>query len=251
MRVLPISGKGARTADDHLRDAIKHNKREHRRAPANVDESRSSLNLLLEGGATADDVLRRARELVGELAFKRKDSPRAFEYVISLPAGSAIDPRVYFGDALRWIKHRHNLTVLSADVHLDEGAPHCHVLLSPVRDGRLLRRDDVLGGRSALQVLGRDFAREVASRHGLKAPKAPRGSDRIALARLVLANLRDDPGKAWQSITAAVMSDPAPFAAELGIEAPVSPNRRLRTSTAIFTSAGKGPKREPFAPAGD
>ena len=245
LRVAPISGRGFSNADAHLREALKHNLRESMQTRPNVDQERSHRNLHLEGEETTAGVLKVSRTLTGTLRFKRKDSPRAFEFVVSLPANTDIDVQVYFHRSLCWLKARFGLPVLAADVHLDECAPHCHVLFSPVQEGRLLRRDDIIGGRDALKALHRDFDREVATKFGLKRRALLRGPAREELWRQVLERVLSDPQCARVSLEAAVRRDLAQFAREVGVAVPV-PVRRLKTFTQIMTSPGKGPKVERF-----
>ena len=239
--------------------AARHNKREIQAelgvVGGTIDPARVCLNYTLAGPAAAADVALLAKELmaaagVGKL---RKDAVQALELVFSLPVGSAIDHRDYFDACTAWAGAAYGCPVLSSDVHLDEAAPHCHVLVLPLVGGRMAG-SDLYGGRQELMAMQEQFHSVVAGKFGLSKPPARlSGTAKQAGARAVLQRLRetgDDAlkSRAWAVIRAAVESDPAPFALALGIEleGPAKPRaKKLRTSTQIFTGKGKGPAKEP------
>lgn len=68
---------------------------------------------------------------------KRKDCVRAIELMFSLPTHLLVDRIAFFTDAVAWIKAYYSIPVLSAVVHLDESSPHCHVLMLPLREGKM------------------------------------------------------------------------------------------------------------------
>jgi Plasmid recombination enzyme len=63
--------------------------------------------------------------------------------------------------------------VLSADVHLDEPAPHMHVLLLPLCDGHM-QGSAVVGGPSKLRATHAGFQADIGAKHGLAMPSLPR-----------------------------------------------------------------------------
>src|SRR5207245_6185490 len=55
-------------------------------------------------------------------------------------------------DSLAWIEVYFAVPVLSAVVHVDEAAPHMHVLLLPLLNGRM-QGSDLVGSRSRLRAM--------------------------------------------------------------------------------------------------
>jgi hypothetical protein len=188
---------------------------------------------------------------VGKL---RKDAVVGLEAVFSLPVGHAIDRRQYFAQCVEWagVQFGGAANILSADIHHDEAQPHVHILLVPLVNGRMVG-SDMVGNRQTLRALQSKFFDEVARPFGLTKPPARlMGAAKTETAARVIATMKasNDPAlksAAWAVIRAAIESDPAPFVATLGVA--ITPKaKRLRSSTAIFTSTGKGPKKEAKQP---
>jgi len=227
--------------------ASKHNKRKlasHKGA----DSDLSHLNQVLRGPSTPEDVAAMAKTLMsaaGIHTLKRKDNITAIEAIASLPVGSVIDPLAYFTDFNAWAEKRfgkHN--ILSADIHLDEAAPHCHILILPLVGDRL-DASGIVGNRAALKSMNSDFHSDVASKYGLRlAPPKLSGDARRNAAKQVRERLIEDAdvtmlGGVWASVCDAIDRYPEPFVAELGILLQAKPSK---TFEQIATSTGKGPK---------
>ena len=250
MRVKKLKGNGI------IKAAARHNKREIQAelgAIGSIDPTRSHLNETLMGPDAADDVCQLAKTLmaaagVGKL---RKDAVMGLEFVFSLPHGHALDDRAYFTACAKWaglaFGGAHN--VLSADIHRDEAAPHCHVLLLPLIDGRM-DGSNLLGGKQKLMALQKDFHASVASKFGLsKAPARLAGTTKQAGAKAVLQHLRDTANpilkdRGWPAYRDAIEAAPASFLLAYGLELATT-EKKLRTFTQIMTSKGKGPAKEP------
>jgi Plasmid recombination enzyme len=230
--------------------AARHNKRElqnERGAASHIDEQRSSLNYCLAGEITAKGIDAAAKRRLSDAGITtlRKDAVRVIEAVFSLPSRSAIDHRAYFTDCTRWVGERFgNANMLSSDVHLDEAAPHCHVLFVPLVDGRM-RGSDLLGGRARLAELANDFHAKIATLYGLprRVPKLA-GEKKHALAEMIVKRLLSDSdgattSKVWQSIRDAIENDPEPFAAQLGIDTP-QPETKPKRKSFVETMTGTG-----------
>jgi Plasmid recombination enzyme len=230
--------------------AARHNKRElqnERRAASHIDARRSSMNYCLAGEITAKGIDNAAKQMLADagIATLRKDAVRVIEAVFSLPSKSEIDHRAYFTDCTRWVGERFGVAnVLSSDVHLDEAAPHCHVLFVPLVDGRM-RGSDLLGGRARLAELANDFQANIATLYGLprRVPKLA-GEKKHALAEMIVKRLLSDSdgattSKVWQSIRDAIENDAEPFAAQLGIDRPQLETKPKRKSF-VETMTGKG-----------
>jgi hypothetical protein len=249
MRVKKLKGNGIITA------AARHNRRVIQAelgAVGSIDPTRSCLNETLTGPSTAADVGQLAKDLMtaAGVVKLRKDAVMGLEIVFSLPTATAIDDRAYFTACAEWAGAAFGgaQNVLSVDIHRDEAAPHCHVLLLPLIDGRMIG-NKLIGGKQKLMALQKEFHAVVASTFGLsKAPARLSGSTKQAGAKAVLQKLRETSdgalqSAAWAVIREAVERDPAPYLLALGIEL-ATPEKKLRTSTAIFTSKGKGKAKE-------
>lgn len=169
LRLATIAGSGKFLA------AARHNKRalqNERGSAGHIDPALSHLNYPLLELATPEEVYQRAKMMMhtAGLAKLRKNGVAAIEIIFSLPAHSQIEHHTYFVDCTDWAATqfgRENL--LSSDVHLDEAAPHCHVLVLPLRGGRM-QGSDVMGDRQAMLKRQASFYEAVSSRHGLTKP---------------------------------------------------------------------------------
>jgi hypothetical protein len=247
LRIKKLKGGGIVTV------AARHNKREIQAemgATGSIDPASSHLNYTLAGPAAAGDVGQLAKDLMTAAGITklRKDAVMALEIVFSLPPGHAIDDRAYFTDCVAWAGRYFGGVTLGVDIHLDEAAPHCHVLLLPLIGGRMAG-SDMLGGKQMLAALQKDFFDQVAAAHGLsKAPARLAGASKQAAAKAVLQTLRDTGDKAlqskvWATLRDVIERDPAPFLLALGIELQ-APEKKLKTFTQIMTSKGKGSAKE-------
>jgi hypothetical protein len=168
MAVERLSGK---KRPNILHIAASHNKREAR-ATIKIDPERSHLNEALEGPPDAAGVMRRANELMtaAGVAKLRKDAIQALECVFSLPPNHGLDERAYFSDCAAWAAgHFVGAPVLSVDIHRDESAPHCHVLILPLVAGRMVG-SSLFGSPQKMPERQASFHAAVAHRYGLGAP---------------------------------------------------------------------------------
>ena len=191
MRIAKMKGANIITA------AARHNRREiqaEHGASLSIHPERSAQNKTIEGPATADAVGQMARDLMALAGVDskrlRKDAVRCVEFVFSLPTDHPVDAGAYFSDCLKWTQRTYGGHVLSADVHHDEAAPHCHVLLLPLVQGRMVG-SDLVGDRRKLATAQNGFHAEVASSYGLrKAPARLSGASKERAATLVLEKLK-------------------------------------------------------------
>lgn len=252
MRIKRLKGGGIiLVAARHNRRAIQAEKG----GMGSMNPSRSSLNETLVGPPSAQEVAQLAKDRmrhagIGKL---RKDAVLALEFVFSLPVDHLASDRAFFVDCADWVGRRFggHANILSADIHRDESNPHCHVLLIPLIDGRMVG-SDLHGGRASLQEHQNSFHQEVAGRYGLeRAPARLSGGARVICAQAVIRRLGNDGDAAlrsvlWPQLRDAIERDPMPALLALGIPAP-APSKRLRTVAQVFTSPGKGPrKRNPI-----
>ena len=254
LRVKKLKGGGIVLA------AARHNLREIQAelgAGGTIDPTRMHMNVVVHGPGNAADVaaLSKARMQAAGVGKLRKDAVQAIELVFSLPHCTVMDKRHYFADCLAWAGARFGAdNILSAVAHHDEAAPHMHVLLLPLV-GNKMAGSELVGNRRTLADMQVAFHSAVASQHGLrKAPKRLAGPSKDAAAHLVLQHLRVTSdavlrSAAWPTIRDAIERDPAPFIEALGLHL-AAPQKPSKTMAQIFTSKGKGPRREPQKPIG-
>jgi hypothetical protein len=239
--------------------AARHNLRENqaeRGMDSHIDARRAHLNAVLAGPPTAKEVAELAEQRMRAAGVNpkrfRKDGVRAVEVVCSLPADYGGDDTAFFLDCLTWVGSRYggDENIVSAVVHRDEAQRHCHIIIVPIREGRMAGSDLASYHKAALIADQNDFHERVAAKHGLRRPQARLGSaGRASLARAVLARLKAVNDAAlrseiWPSLRAAIEANPQPHADALGILAEPTPVKTLRTMAQIFTSRGKGPTTE-------
>jgi len=240
----------------HVRAAAAHNLRE---IPAGADEhidpARSRLNYALVGPETAGAVVRHAMKRMDDEGIDttklRKNGVTAIEVLHSLPVGSTVPHRAYFEACVAWTGQQFGgaANIVSAIVHMDEAAQHCHVILVPIREGRM-RGSDMVGGIGELAEHQLSFYAAVASKFGFAKPMKLTASQKQATAKAVVQHLRDaaDPAlksALWATIRNAIEAAPLAFAEALDVAVAPAKEKKLRTLTATMISRGKGPKREP------
>ena len=196
--------RGVTSPKNIVRVAAMHNLREIQAelgasAASGIIPARMHLNYQVRGPGTADEVAGLATALLDNAGVKslRRDACMALELVISLPADTTINHRDYFGAAVAWADAYFNVPILSAAVHLDEAAPHLHILLLPLVAGRM-QGGALAGGPVKIRAMLADFQQQVAQRFGLThQPRTKRLSkpNRDAAGRVVLEALRAHPAR--------------------------------------------------------
>lgn len=239
--------------------AARHNLREIQAelgANSHINPAKSHLNLRFAGPSTAQDVYAQAGHLMtaADLNKLRKDAVRAIEVVVSLPVGVRIEPEPFFSEALLWVQGFFAVPVLSAVAHLDEGAPHLHVLLLPLLRGRMVG-SDLVGNKTRLKTMQDDFYRAVSSRFGLSRPKSEE-----YLSRKVREQVASEIVKYVQlhpeclslpdvrtSLEGIIATGPAHLVKVLGLPIPQAKPQRKRSLVEVMTKPCKlepKPKRK-------
>jgi Plasmid recombination enzyme len=154
-----------------IETAAKHNLREIAAEIGdygNINGRRSIQNYILCGANTAAEVASDTQSLMDEAGIKkpRKDAVLALEILISLRLNSTIDTKSFFSDSLAWAKGYFRAPVVSAVAHFDENAPHCHILIVPLVNGRM-NGSRLMGYKKKLHSMQLDFNRKVGEHHGL------------------------------------------------------------------------------------
>lgn len=211
-----------------LLEAARHNLREIQAelgASGHINPRRMADNVTLAGPATAAQVQAKADELL-ELVDKsrlKRDHVQAVEAVFSVPAGAAIDPMTYFGNCLEWVREALPMPVLLATAHHDEAAPHLHVLMLPVKDGKHV--GGALIDKAKLRTVRESFFTRVAGPAGLKRDGAKvRGMVKewaiaAVIARCEALALPAAMGPLWPVWVAAIERDPTAAMLALDIDA--------------------------------
>lgn len=238
-----------------IRAAARHNRRDIQAelgADSHIYPERTHLNQTLQGAATSDDVAKLAKDLmrgagIGKL---RKDAVLGIEAVFSLPIGAEIDDTAYFTDCATWagVYFGGAQNILSVDIHRDEAAPHCHILILPIDSNNRMNGGRMLALKTypEWQTI---FYKEVAARYGLRKPLTRlSGESKQTAVKAVIQKLREGAdaalnSKVWATIREAIESNPAPFLMALGLVID-KPKKPLKTMAAIFTGKGKGGNKQ-------
>lgn len=234
LAVKPLSVKTTRAscADAVILNVMRHNARELQAeigvgADSGIDASRIHLNVTLHGPATADGVASAARDAMREhgIVAPRKNATLGIEIVASLPAGLLIDHLAYFRDTAAWAQQHYRVPLLSAIVHNDESSPHLHLVLLPVRDGKLVG-SELLGNRATMKAMQKDFHEQVAKQYGLRMPAAKKrhsAAQRAAGIALLRETLQANSGLTECAIEALLVphaKNPEPLLVALGLAMP-------------------------------
>jgi len=233
--------------------AARHNRRAIQAelgASGHIDATRSHLNITLIGPTTPEEVAKLAKFKITEAGITkdRKNRVMGVELVFSLPTTHQQDVSEYFTACANWAGAAFGGldNIISVDIHRDEAQDHAHVLLIPLINGRL-RGSDAVGGKRKLSELQTKFYNDVASCFGFNKPRSKlSGHHKAHIARQVLNKLRNDPAaksEAWAAISDNVERDPLTYALALGINTDI-PTKPTKNMCQIFTSTGKGSKKE-------
>lgn len=211
----------------NLLEAARHNLREIQAelgARGHIDPRRITDNVILAGPATSAEIQALAADLLAlvDTSKLKRDHVQAIEIVFSLHPGSPVEPMAYFAKCLEWLRVAVPLPVLLAVVHMDEAAPHAHVLLLPVKDGRHV--GGALNTRPNLKQLRESFFTHVAGPAGLKRDGAKvRGIVKqwavaAVLARCEVMGMPAAMGPLWADYRASIEREPTAPMLALGID---------------------------------
>lgn len=168
LRIKSLKGQGI------VKVAAKHNLREivaeiGVQKGGHIDPDLCHNNVILRGSTTAAGVSQAAQFLMDQAGITslRKNAVRALEIIFSLPPMLPINQAHFFEAATVWAQGYFDVPILSAVIHHDEAAPHCHVLLLPLVKGRM-KGSELLGNRAKLLAMQADFFTKVGQGYGLK-----------------------------------------------------------------------------------
>jgi hypothetical protein len=175
----------------HLKKALKHNLREivAEFGPYNsIDPTRMWMNVEVETFGTAEDTMRFAYETVLAAGIRpesvRKDGIWGIEIIfVCLPPNEATI-ETFYAECTRWAGEHFGIPVLSSVIHMDQGVPHCHVVLLPLKD-KSMNGAVIHGYKKAMRDRLTSFYAEAGKRLGLVRPLAlERGCAKTAQKRL-------------------------------------------------------------------
>jgi hypothetical protein len=228
--------------------SARHNLREIRvelGEDSQINSAKSVLNIVIRGGKSSSEVAILAQQLISTAGVKklRKDAVYAVEYIFSLPPGTAVDPHAYFEESIEWLAEYTGCPVLSAVTHLDESAPHVHVLVLPLV-GNKMNGSALVGYKSQLSALKQSHYEKVASRFGVARAVPWTKKQRHYIAEQAYSLIKDQPQLLAKpdlryALTQAIIKDPGAVQVALSITPPVVV-KKLKTLAQIFTSKGKG-----------
>ena len=237
---------------DIIKVAAKHNHREILAGivsgrGSHIDSSRSHLNRVLCGPRSAADTASLAQTLMSDAGVKklRKDAVQALEILFSIPISASAHQEAFFSDAIHWTDQYFGVPIISAIVHNDECAPHCHALLLPLLDGRMIG-SNLVGNRSNLLAMQLDFYTKVAKKYGFRRPSPParmngdqrkRAAEEIFAALSTNSNLWTDPA-IKPLLLEAFSKNPEVLTNALGLEKPKPPKPK-KTFISIMTKPCK------------
>lgn len=242
---------------DIVRAAAKHNLREIAAeigAAGHIDPARIHTNLVLRGPASANKVAEDAKALMAGAGITRQrvGSVMALELVFTLPRNTSVNVREYFEDSTRWAEEFYPVPVLSSVVHLDEAAPHCHILLLPIAEGHMIG-SDLHGGRVKLMAMQASFQEQVRARHGM-ARQAPPKRLSAAVRAEAMKRAREclESNSGLSDAVLAVLlkphaKDPEPLLLALGLSMPTPTPRQ--SFVAIMTRPTKPDPQNPIGKA--
>ena len=234
LRLKSLSQKSTRSAgvDFVIPRVMAHNLREIAAKIGvsesdHIDPARTKDNIILEGHATSGEVDDAVKTLMKSARVRRwqKNTVIAIEVVISLPDDSEISPKEYFSGAVSWAKKFFNVPIVSAVIHLDEQAPHCHVIMIPIINGQL-SGSKVTGNRDWVLSMHDDFHTNVAKKYGLARPsrqKRPSAAVRREAIDIAFNVLEANSGLEEHVIRALLKphcNDPTQLFEDMGLELP-------------------------------
>ena len=228
--------------------AFRHNLREIQKelgANSHIDSKKSSSNILLRGSQTSNSCFETYKTLLKTAGIDtlRKDAVLCVEYLFALSTNTNIPVYGYFEESVTWLENYTGCRILSAVIHLDESAPHLHVLLMPLRNGRM-QGSKLAGNRQSIHALKRDHFEKVAKHFGLQQSSSLSKQEKNKVAEMAYVIIVQSPNllknpDVKHALIKVIASDPVMLQQSLSIE--ISPkSKKLRTLAQTMTSKGKG-----------
>jgi hypothetical protein len=175
---------------DILKNCLKHNLRQIPRELGenrHIDPTRCKLNQTLIGGSDPNSMVSEVAATIVSATGKklRRNGVLALEYLISLRANTTVDINSYFPAVVEWLEDYLGCPIISAVVHLDEGAPHMHVVVLPLRNGRMMG-SALVGYKGDLAALKQSHFKCVGQSYGLTMAESIPKFKRYEISRKVV-----------------------------------------------------------------
>lgn len=162
-----------------------HNEREREsKSNPDIDSSKSELNYSLVECANYRQAIKANIDDLDLKRAVRKDAVFACSFVVTSSQDFFQDKNEaeiqdFFADSVRFFQDRYGeRNIIAATVHLDETTPHMHLLMTPIRDGKLSAK--AIFNRQELRDLQTDLHATVGQPRGLE--RGREGSDRAHLS---------------------------------------------------------------------
>jgi len=236
-----------------IKASARHNLREiqaERGANSNIDPLKTIQNIILRGADNAAGVASLALKLMEQAKVKRrKDEVLGLEVIVSLRPDSGIDENAFFDAAVCWADTVFEIPILSAVIHNDEAAPHCHIIMLPLFDGRMIG-SKLIGNRARLLAIQADFFEKVGQPYGLTRQTPQKRYSSVARAKaaaLVIGHLVTHPESLNEptirdALRDALTDNPMPIMAALRLDMPESKKQKPNTFAGIMTKRFKPEK---------
>jgi hypothetical protein len=242
LRIEKMKGGGK------IKAAARHNLREIQAelgADSHINPHRTAQNVILQGAGAASEVAAEAMRLMeqADVLPLRKGAVVGLEILFSLPPDSGIVEREYFTACADWSKSFFDVPIISAVIHHDEAAPHCHVIMLPLFNGRMVG-SGLVGNKARLLAMQSDFYAKVGQAYGLtrQAPAkrysaAARGDAAVSVVRALrkTAQALDDPAICDALRDCISQSMPFALLALLNLDMPKIKTPKLQTFAGIMT----------------
>lgn len=155
-------------------------------------------------------------------ALCRKNRGFAIEFVFSCTSGHKTNFDALYAEALEWlIRSLPECPVVHAVIHFDQGSPHMHAIIVPIKDGRL-QADAIRGYKQVSKQRNHSLYGFLKGDYGLDYPERLKGVRKVVGADMVIYAIHQiAPGDLLSRIRleleAAIYSRPEPFLSALGI----------------------------------
>ncbi len=155
-------------------------------------------------------------------ALCRRNRGFAIEFVFSCTSGYKTTFDSLYAEALEWlIRSVPECPVVHAVIHFDQGSPHMHAIVVPIKDGRL-QADAIRGYKQVSKQRNHSLYGFLKGDYGLDYPERLKGVRKAIGADLAIDAIHQlSPesllGRIRLELEAAIYSRPEPFLSALGI----------------------------------
>lgn len=214
-----------------IRRAAKHNLREIAAeigVDKRIDAARICQNYILRGPETSDEVVSLRNQLLSKAGIKKlkNNAVEGLEVLFTWPFPDENCTRQYFEDCTQWAESHFQVPILSSTVHLDESAPHCHVLMLPLVNERMIG-SALFGTARHLAMHLDSFYRGVGVKYGIvRKPPEPKLSSIarnyvIRTAQVILNSMSGLTDETVKVLLEAHRKNPLRLAEHLNIALPI------------------------------